>query len=397
MTVKSKIVELFQSYRKSDILDILEFFRIDYNRSMRKSELFDCLVEIFSEEPEFWMESLLERDIKLLKTLVEKGPDKPIYVEYPDYPSIIETLKIIDSDNSDANFLKLSISPEIAGLVAPHIDTVLEWNERNSTYMLERLILGYLNIYGVIPADYLVDMIVEKMNLNGNESDVDSCVRFVSKNALLKIFGEVIDGTAYFFSPSTYDYKDIIKERIDFPEAKDYKTFPLDLILEAGSNAPYSCYNLDGNEGRKLKEMLSGLGYDDEELMRIIHDIWMNSQFTVNDESTENLFASITARQEFITDFENYKYCIDAIVEYANSLPKWLLKGHSANELDLMKITIKVDDGDWHPDSPADEVKVKLHYDLSSLISNQDKAALSWMIFYAPEKAASRKNRTVLS
>lgn len=396
MDIKDKFCEIFKPYRKVDLQDILDFFRIDYNHTMRKSEILGCLIDVLSEEPEFWLGSLPERDIKLLELLVSKGPDKSVYIEYPDYPSLVETLHLIDSDSTDPNFLELSISPEICGLIGPHLEEVRSTNEGNSTYMLENLILGCLNIYGIIPADDLVDQIVDKLHLNKID-DVDECVRFVSRNSLMKIYGEVIDGIPYFFSPSAYDYHSIIEERANFPEAKGFKSFNFAEILDAGSNAPYSCFGLDSPEGVRLLEMLRGLGYEENDLHRIVHDIWISSQFTIDDKSTENLFSAITAKQELIPDFDNYKYCIDTIVEYANNLPKWLLKGHSANELDLMKISIRVEDGNWRLDPIQDEVKVNLHYDLSALCKNQGKASLSWMIFVAPDKTASRKGRSVLS
>lgn len=396
MDIKDKLSEIFKPYRKVDLQDILEFFRIDYSHSMRKSEMLDYLIDVLSEEPGFWLEALPERDIRLLEFLVSKGPDKSVYIEYPDYPSLVETLHLIDSDNTDPNFLELSISPEISGLIGPHLEEVRSTNEENSAYMLERLILGCLNIYGIIPADELVDQIVNKLHLNEID-DVDECVRFVSRNSLMKIYGEVIDGIPYFFSPSAYDYQSIIEERSYFPEAKEFKSFRIEEILEAGSDAPYSCFGLDTQEGARLLEMLKGLGYHENELKKIVHDIWIYSQFTIDDKSTENLFAAVTAKQELIPDFENYKYCIDTIVEYANNLPKWLLKGHSANELDLMKISIRVEDGNWRLYSIQDEIKVNLHYDLSALCKNQGKAALSWMIFVAPDKTTSRKGQSNLS
>ncbi len=395
MTVRNKLVEIFQAYRKDDLKDILDFFRIDYRQGMRKNELLDYLVEIMADEPEFWLESLPERDMMLLKLLASKGPDKPIYIEYPDYPSLVETLRLIDSDNSDPDFLKLSISPEICRLVSPHLAKVAARNEENSIYLLERLILGYLNIYGIIAADDLVDLIIEKLHLNKID-DADECVRFVSRNSLMRIYGEIINNTPYFFSPSAYDYQGILESRANFPEAKDYKSFSLEEILEAGSDAPYPCFGLGSQEGKRLTEMLSGLGYADNELKRIIHDIWINAQFTGDDKSTERLFSSITAKQELINDFNNYKHCIDTIVEYANNLPKWLFKGHSANEMNLMKISIKVEDGNWKPGTD-DEIKVKLHYDISTLLSSQGRSSLSWMIFIAPDKATTGKNRIVLS
>ncbi len=86
------------------------------------------------------------------------------------------------------------------------------------------------------------------------------------------------------------------------------------------------------------------VGYTDEEVTGSAHNIWMDSQFATDEAGIETLFDSVSRKQDDLEDFDLYKVCIDAIADYANSLPKWILKGSSANEEHTCKIKIEVDD-----------------------------------------------------
>ena len=54
-------------------------------------------------------------------------------------------------------------------------------------------------------------------------------------------------------------------------------------------------------------------------------------------QSTEAIFASVTRKQDGIESFEDYDECMEIVAAYANTLPKWLLKGYSSNEVNSLK------------------------------------------------------------
>ena len=72
---------------------------------------------------------MLERDLRLLKRLVEAGPGVPLYLDYPDFPSVLETVKLLGSDTSDENFREVWLPKDMYDVVAPHIDDVLKEGE----------------------------------------------------------------------------------------------------------------------------------------------------------------------------------------------------------------------------------------------------------------------------
>ena len=56
------------------------------------------------------------------------------------------------------------------------------------------------------------------------------------------------------------------------------------------------------------------------------------------------MFSCINDKIDEIDTFEEYRRCINVIADYANSVPKWLLKGHTSTETDLLKVSIQVDE-----------------------------------------------------
>ena len=93
-----------------------------------------------------------------------------------------------------------------------------------------------------------------------------------------------------------------------------------------------------------LVEMLDNLGYNGEDLVHEEHDIWMNAQMTGGDDSTEAIFSAVSRMQDKIDSFEDYNACMEVVSAYANSLPKWLLRGHSADEVNCLKVILQSED-----------------------------------------------------
>ena len=58
------------------------------------------------------------------------------------------------------------------------------------------------------------------------------------------------------------------------------------------------------------------------------------------------MFNCVNERMDDIPSFALYRQYIDTIAAYSNSIPKWLLKGRSSNESNMLKLLIKVEESD---------------------------------------------------
>ena len=132
--------------------------------------------------------------------------------------------------------------------------------------------------------------------------------------------------------------------RKDFPDLGGLRAFTPEQAIEAGSGAPEFVFGLGSPEGKKLVEMLLNLGYSGNDLVLEEHDIWMNSQMVWGDDATEEIFGSVSDKQDEIDSFDEYNACMEVVAAYANSLPKWLLKGYSPNEDNRLKVVLQTEE-----------------------------------------------------
>lgn len=78
---KSIIISALDSFPKVELEDIRHYFGADFPVRVRKSEFVDKLGAYIVEKPREWLGKMLERDLRLLKRLVEAGPEVPLYLE----------------------------------------------------------------------------------------------------------------------------------------------------------------------------------------------------------------------------------------------------------------------------------------------------------------------------
>lgn len=350
----------FQNLRKTQLQDIMTFFGVPVKASLHKAELVEVVCEYISADPRSWMLQLMDRDMALLKELIKNGPDKSLYIDYHEFPTLLEALSLIESDQSDENFCQVRISRGLYDVVTPYVDSVIIENENNGAYEAQNELFGYLNLYGIISMEALVGVIASNHEISSQE-EADSLVMKMSNNALIKVCQLDLDGKIYLYTPFVYDAAEVAAARKDYAKELEYKVFSREEAVMAGQNSPHCTYASGSQEGKKLKSMLKALGYNANETQKIMHEIWMSSQFTMDDSSAEAIYNCVARKQDLIRSFSLYKDCIDTITAYANILPKWILKGHSAQEAGVMQISIKVDDDGFEAISSQLDALSKLY------------------------------------
>ena len=147
-------------FQKVELQDLGNLLGSDLSPRLRKSQQVEQLLRYLQAEPRRWMSHLMERDIRLLRDLVHAGPERIQYLDYAVYPSVLEVSGIVEYDDSDEHFHKVWISREVYEIVAPDIEKVIRSGEKSGQFELERIGLGYLNLYGILPTDDFQDRVV---------------------------------------------------------------------------------------------------------------------------------------------------------------------------------------------------------------------------------------------
>lgn len=319
---------ILNGFGKPELQDLGNILGKELSGRLRKSQLVEELFGYIVSEPREWMSHLLERDVRLLRDLVKTGPDKVQYQDFADYPSLLEVTGLVQWDDSDDNFHKVWLSREMYDIVAPEVENVIHTLERNGQFRLERIALGYLNLYGVMPTGLFVDKILQWFdeNFGGRPSRL---TKVLNTSPLIKMYRYNDKWGDYVCSPCVPDVDELMTRLEGFKG--DFADMDVWDPYQAGSGAPYFTIGLKTIEGMRLEEVYKRLGYDGFELVKAIHDTWMESQFTSG--PRPELFDPIFDSPLFGTlDREALESFCNIVCDYADSIPKWCLAGNSARE-----------------------------------------------------------------
>ena len=329
------IKELLSSRTREEILATLDYFNALPRRQGRKEDLVKALSAYLSSDPKAWLGQLMECDLRLLKKLCDVGPDNSIDIIPADFPTVVEVLHFIDASRSDReDMLRVSIPAAFYELISKEIDSVIAEKENDGTFHLEHLILGAVNIYGVVPLRTFVDSIFTDFK---TLDEVRTFAMAVARSPLMRLFQDEYSGESYMISPDVESLDALMKDRKKYHKfARRYAKATLADAEACGLDSPFCFYGRDSQEGKALLGMLEALGYIGEDLTYTAHLVWINSQYEPDLRNLELLLSPVTEAAVDIVDYDQFVQYAQIILDYANTAPKWLLKGHNAKETGQM-------------------------------------------------------------
>lgn len=339
-------------FTKDELLFLLDVFRQSHPRNARKADLLDQAVNFMAGQPVSWMFQLPERDLKLLRKLSFFSQNGQVELDIPEFPSLLMALHLLEgADDNDLGFT-VCAHPSLIAMARPFINDVIEDKERMGLFEAERIALGILNIYGVISMTDFAKIIFDLYGLTDN----NPLIKEIASTPIIAMQRVEYKGTVYLVSPFVLDHGDIIERRKEFKKIRKYTRPTKEEIMSAGTGAPFCAYGSGKPAHGAIKASLRELGYQEHEIEQLLTDIWINSQFSTESDCAESMFSCVNERIEEIPSFEEYKSIIESIAAYANGSPKWLLKGRTSDDVNQLKLTIRVDEGTAEDnDSPWDD------------------------------------------
>ncbi len=339
---------LLDGFQKVELQDLGSILGNELSPRLRKSQLVDQMDSYLRGEPRRWMSHLMERDVRLLRELVHAGPEKVQYQDFADYPSLLEVTGLLEYDDSDEHFHKVWISRELYDIVAPDIEKVIRNGEKSGQFEVERVGLGYLNLYGILPTDRFVDLMMDWYERQYG-ADLKPLTRMLHQSPLVKLYRYTDRWGDYVCSPCVENVEEVFTQREELKQSR-FKPFSAQEAREAGAGAPYFTIGLKSPEGMRLEQMYRRLGYEGYDVVKAIHDTWMEAQYTAqqNDALFQPLMDSPLCPE---LDDSSWLACTEIVSRYADSIPKWSLCGFSAAE----KKVLQADWEAWKTVPPAPE------------------------------------------
>ena len=325
---------VLEGFQKVELEDLGDLLGGPIRSRMRKEEMVDSLATYLSLKPQRWLENLQERDLHLLRQLVHAGADNVQLLEYADYPSILELSGLVDYDDSDSQYHKVWLRKEVYDIVAPHVEKAISAGEKSGRFQIERIGLGYLNLYGILPTDRFVDLLMDYYDAE-HFSDYEELTKILRHSSMVKTNRFTDEYGDYLCSPLLMDAKEIFRLRSELMGEEDYASFTYEDALDAGSGAPFFTVGLKSEEGKTLVKMLRRLGFDGMELVQTEYDIWMEAQLPRDETS---LFNIVDMEEYRLHEPHTFDLFMKALKDYANSIPRWALYGHSAKECGVLEV-----------------------------------------------------------
>ncbi len=336
------IKDLLKQRTLEEIEATLDYFDAYPRFAHRKEDLVKALANLFTE-PARWLDRLMEGDLRVLKRLCAAGPEVPVELIPTDYPMVIEVLHIavFDKSPNTEDLVSVSIPTVFYDLIHNDIDAVIERKEKDGTFEVEHLALGAMNAFGAVPLSTFVDTVFADF------TDAEAMHAFAANLAscpVFRLYQEEYKGVAYMVTPDIENLEEVMRKRGKlYKGVRRYASLELEDLRAAGENSPFCFYGVHTREGQALLDMLEKTGYEGEELEYAAHSVWINAQYEPDEKNLDLLLSPITQKDSYVETYEEFTEFANIIIRYANSIPKWLLKGHSADETGLMIYSLPED------------------------------------------------------
>ena len=269
---------LLDGFQKPELQDLGSLLGRELSPRLRKSQLVEQLDVYLRGEPGRWLSHLMERDVRLLRELVNAGPEKVQYQDYAIYPSLVEVSGLVEHDDTDEHFHKVWITREMYDIVAPFVEKAIKRGERSGQFDIERIGLGYLNLYGIMSTPLFLDLITAyyEQHYNNNYGEL---MHMLQQSPMVKLCRYTDKWGDYLCSPCVSDPEEIHTLRQQLGQKKK-GSFTEDQAREAGAGAPYFTVDMRTREGMALEQLYRRLGYEGFELVKAEHDTWIEAQYT---------------------------------------------------------------------------------------------------------------------
>ena len=338
----ASINDLLKERSLEEIEATLDYFGAVPRFGRRRQDLVKALAALFTDSPARWLDRLMEGDLRILKRLCDAGSEVRVELIPTDYPMVIEVLHIATFEKASTDDLVLGSIPAVFyDLIAKEIDAVIERKEKDGTFEVERLALGALNTFGVVPLSTFVDTVFDEFQ------DLEEVRTFAASLAacpVFRLYQEEYKGVVYMVSPDIENFEDLMRKRRKmYKGVRRYARLDVNDLRASGENAPFGFYGAHTREGQELLDMLERVGYEGDELEYAAHTAWINAQYEPDEKNLDLLLSPVTHKDADIASYEEFVECANIILRYANSVPKWLLKGHSADQTGLLIYSLPED------------------------------------------------------
>ena len=274
-------------------------------------------------------------DLQLLQMLKDAEPGMGMKA-YP--TSHIMTMAMIglaeQEEIEDGGMEMISIAEDFKQAIRPHVDAVLDdFNVKFRLYV-ERIIIGALNLYGVLDENEMKKILKDCMQLEDDGSGVYEHI--YAQSILLRLLcldGSTTQAHDYLISPFVQDFGlSIMEEREKRKETATLKHFDVEDIKEAG-NMPIPTFPNPISD--KLLNMLeTKLGFTEQEAYYWEFMLWrLEQEEDANPIKLFQMLMDASSKSNKLHGVSEVNSVLQVVMDFLNHTHRWAFRGRCPEDL----------------------------------------------------------------
>lgn len=307
-------------FSKFELDNVRRTYRFSGISQLSKKQLIDFLDE--KREELLWQTVLLmsEKQFQVLAEMGRKGfvPFSKIGI----YPSSWWRERAIIGTGSIDGEKMLVLPVELRKIVLDLKSDLFVKRQVKKNDEVLKGVNGLLNTYGVMDYGTLLKM-MDDYGIINKEKDLRYVVELIESH---KEYLVDFEESGYFIANVGVDNMAGLYEEILVRNSFHYKRFSKEEIFERSKEDWF----LGRPNWERFRQNISGVfDCDSDEVLDILYEIYNAIQ---NEMSMGEIFSILNAFEAYSSEAD-VGYVMDELVALMNSTPRWVLKGHSPNEL----------------------------------------------------------------
>lgn len=330
------VSQFLTNHTKDELVGIGLFLDADIKKSARKSVLVEQIGEYICNNAVKWLQRYPMRDLNILSKIVGRPKGRAYHHGAQPYQTLIEMFDILHAEYDDDDQVTFYLRDQLYDIIKASIGEAMAVMEQAYFPTFERYLLGTLNLYGVISAEELCqilsDATIRITNATSEDDmDVEKPLYFLSKSLLIDTGLISYEGKNYIAHPDIDDPYGLLEEikTID-PQYKPLKKYSLEEIFNASDTSEFPILARNSREWKDLYRFLQSKGQSEQQCREGAYFLWRQGQDADSNVIMDVL--SLLSPYDFKSEEEVTHY-VELAIKYSNNTPRWCLRGRSPKEL----------------------------------------------------------------
>ena len=297
--------------------------------NLRKAEMAIGLTDFIINNSDAWLRCLPKRELDLMEIMVKMEKGSEFRTSPQPYATVMEALGFVVEERTDDSST-FTIVPALYDSIKEHLPMALSFRAVNSYMEFEALLMGILNTYGIVEHKKVLEIFSSIYDFKTDPQLAVQSIQFLFESFLMKMNVVRKDDVVYLQTIiRNEDLDELIFERENRAEIKDYRQFSKEEFMAAGFDPLYPFVGKDSPTGKKLTAFMEKVGMGEKERNVTGTLVWLSAQ----EGGTKGPLGAIHLFDGLLKGFDQVQEMMGVVQEYTNNVPKWIFKGYSSHEV----------------------------------------------------------------